>query len=55
MIPKLIKSGIENILKIICEKIIITDILIINKNVKFNVIIDAFYIKAESIIFKKLI
>ena len=54
MIPKLIKLGIENILKIICEKIIIRKILIVNKNNKFNGIIDELYIKAESIIFNKI-
>ena len=51
MIPKLIKLGVETILKIICEKIIIRNILIVNKNDKPNGIIDNLYIKADSIIF----
>jgi len=54
MIPKLIRLGVETILKIICEKIIIKNIQIINKNIKFNGIIDELYIKAESIIFNKI-
>ena len=54
MISKLISLGVENILKIICEKIIIRNILIINKNNKFNGIIDELYIKAESVIFNKI-
>ena len=54
MISKLIRLGVENILKIICEKIIIRNILIVNKNNKFNGIIDELYIKAESIIFNKI-
>ena len=54
MIPKLIRLGVETILKIICEKIIIKNILIVNKNDKFNGIIDELYIKAESIIFNKI-
>jgi len=53
MISKLIRSGVENILKIICEKITIRNILIVNKNNKFSGIIDEFYIKAENIIFNK--
>ena len=54
MIPKLIKLGVKNILKIICEKIIIKNILIVHKNDTFNGIIDALHIKAESIIFNKI-
>ena len=54
MISKLIKLGVENILKIICEKIIIRNILIVNKNNKFSGIIDELYIKAESIVFNKI-
>ena len=54
MIPKLIRLGIETILKIICEKIIIKNIQIVNKNDKFDGIIDELYIKAESIIFNKI-
>ena len=54
MIPKLIKLGVETILKIICEKIIIKNILIVNKNNKLNRIIDNLYIKADSIIFNKI-
>ena len=54
MIPKWISLGIETILKIICEKIIIRDIKIVNKNNKFEGKIDEINIKAESIIFKKI-
>ncbi len=54
MISKLSRLVIENILKIICEKIIIRDILIVNKNNKINGIIEELYIKAESIIFNKI-
>jgi len=54
MIPKFIRLGVETILKIICEKIIIKNILIINKNDRFNGLIDELYIKAESIIFNKI-
>jgi len=54
MILKLIRLGIENILKIICEKIIIKEIQILNKNDKFNGIIEELYIKAERIIFNKI-
>ena len=54
MISKLSKLVVENILKIICEKIIINNILIVNKNNKFSGIIDELYIKAESIIFNKI-
>ena len=54
MILKLIKVGVENLLKIICEKILIKEIQIFNKNDKFNGIIDELYIKAESIIFNKI-
>jgi len=54
MISKLIRLGVENILKIICEKINIRNILIVNKNNNFNGIIDELYIKADSIIFNKI-
>ncbi len=54
MITKLIRLGVENILKIICEKIIIKNILIVNKNNKFSGIIDELCIKAENIIFNKI-
>ena len=54
MMPKLITIGVETILKIICEKIIIKNILIVNKNDKFNGIIDKLFIEAESIIFNKI-
>ena len=54
MIPNIIRLGVENILKIICEKITIKNILIVNKNNKFSGIIDELYIKAESIIFNKI-
>ena len=54
MIPKFIRLGVETILKIICEKIIIKDIKIVNKDDKFSGIIDELYIKAESIIFNKI-
>ena len=54
MISKLSRLVVENILKIICEKIIIRNILIVNKNNKINGIIEELYIKAESIIFNKI-
>ena len=54
MISKLSRLVVENLLKIICEKIIINNILIVNKNNKFSGIIDELYIKAESIIFNKI-
>jgi len=54
MISILIRLGIENILKIICEKIIIREIFIVNKKYEFSGIIDELYIKAESIIFNKI-
>ena len=54
MIPKLIKLGIETILKTICEEITIKNIQLVNKNNKFNGIINELYIKAESIIFNKI-
>ncbi len=54
MISQLSSFVVENILKIICEKIIINNILIVNKNNKFSGIIDELYIKAESIIFNKI-
>ena len=53
MIPKLIKLGVKTILKIICEKIIIKKIQIVNNN-KSNRNIDELNIKAESIIFNKI-
>ena len=55
MITKLIILGVETILKTICEKIIIKNINIVNKNDKFNGRIDELFIKAESVIFKKII
>ena len=54
MIPKLIKLGVKTFLKIICEKIIIRNILITKKKDKFNGIIDELYIKAENIVFNKI-
>ena len=54
MISKFSRLVVENILKIICEKIIINNILIVNKNNKFSGIVDELYIKAESIIFNKI-
>ena len=54
MIPNFIRLGIETILRIFCEKIIIKDIQIFNKNCKFNERIDELYIKAENIIFNKI-
>ena len=54
MVSKLIRLGVENILKIFCEKIKIRNILIINKKDNFRGIIDELYIKAESIIFNKI-
>ena len=54
MISKFSRLVVENILKIICEKIIINNIFIVNKNNKFSGIIDELYIKAESIIFNKI-
>ena len=54
MISKLVRLGVENILKIICEKIIIKDILIVNKNDKIKGALDKLYIKAESIVFNKI-
>ena len=54
MIPKLITLGIETILKIICEKIIIRNIQLVKKKDKFNELIDELNIKAESIIFQKI-
>ena len=54
MIPKLIRLGVQTILKIICENIIIKNIQIINKNDKFNGTIDEIYIRAEKIIFNKI-
>tara|TARA_Y100000589_G_scaffold241586_1_gene229128 strand:- start:287 stop:874 length:588 start_codon:yes stop_codon:yes gene_type:complete len=54
MTPKLIKLGVKTILKIICEKIIIRDILIVNKNDKIKGALDKLYIKAESIVFNKI-
>ena len=54
MIPKLIRLGVETILKIICEKIIIKNILIVHKKDKFTGKIDKLCIKAEDIIFNKI-
>ena len=54
MIPNLIRLGIETILKIKCEKIIIKDIQILNKKDRFNGGIDEISIKAENIIFNKI-
>ena len=54
MIPKLIRVGIKTILKIICEKITIKNIKIVNKNNKFKGVIDELYIKAENIIYNKI-
>ena len=54
MFPRFIRLGVETILKMLCEKIIIKNILIVNKKDKFNGIIDELYIKAESIIFNKI-
>ena len=54
MIPNFIRLGIETILRIFCEKIIIKNIQIFNRNCKFNEKIDELYIKAESIIFNKI-
>ena len=54
MIPKFIRLGVETILKIICEKIIIRDIIIIKNNNKSNGLIDELYIKAENIILNKI-
>ena len=54
MIPKLIRLGVQTILKIICENIIIENIQIINKNDKFNGTIDEIYVKAEKIIFNEI-
>ena len=54
MIPKMIKLGVKTILKIICEKIIIKKIQIVNKNNEFSRNIDELNIKAESIIFNKI-
>ena len=54
MIPNFIRLGIETILRIFCEKIIIKKIQILNKNNKFNEKIDELYIKAENIIFNKI-
>ena len=54
MISKLSRLVVENILKIICEKITINSISIVNKNNKFSGIINELYIKAERIIFNKI-
>ena len=54
MIPNLIRLGIETILKIKCETIIIKDIQIFNKKDRFNGGIDEISIKAENIIFNKI-
>ena len=54
MVPKLIYLAVETILKLICEKIKIRNILIVNKNNKFNGIIDELNIKAENVIYNKI-
>ena len=54
MISKLSRLVVENILKIICEKITINSISIVNKNNKFSGIINELYINAERIIFNKI-
>ena len=54
MISKLSRLVVENILKIICEKIIINNILIVNKNNKFSGIIDELFIKAETRVFMEI-
>ncbi len=54
MIPKFMRLGIVTILKIICEKITIKNIEIVNKNNKLKGVIDELYIKAESIIFNNI-
>ncbi len=54
MIPKLLILGVDTILKIICEKIIIKNIKIINKNKKFNIKTDKLYIDAECVVFNKI-
>ena len=54
MIPNFIRLGIETILRIFCEKIIIKNIQIFNRNCKYNEKIDELYIKAENIIFNKI-
>ena len=54
MIPKFMRLGTITILKIICEKITIKDIEIVNKNNKLKGVIDELYIKAENVIFNKI-
>ena len=54
MNPKLVSLGIQAILKIICEKIIVKNINIINKSNNFNGKIDELHIRAETIIFNKI-
>ena len=54
MISKLIRLGIETILKTICEKIKIQNINIVNINDKYRGKIYKLYIKAESIIYNKI-
>tara|TARA_B100000212_G_scaffold148238_1_gene111382 strand:- start:74 stop:661 length:588 start_codon:yes stop_codon:yes gene_type:complete len=54
MIPKFIRLGVVTILKIICEKITIKDIEIVNKNENLKGVIDELYVEAESIIFNKI-
>ena len=54
MNPKLVILGIQTILKIICEKIIVKNINIINKSNNLNGKIDELHIRAESIIFNKI-
>ena len=54
MIPNLIRLGVEKILKIICEKITIKSIRLVNKKGIFNGKIEQLFISAESIIFNKI-
>ena len=54
MNPKLVSLGIQAILKIICEKIIVKNINIINKSNNLNGKIDKLHIRAETIIFNKI-
>ena len=54
MIPKFIRLGVVTILKLICEKITIKDIKIVNKNDNLKGVVDELYIEAESIIFNKI-
>ena len=54
MIPKLIRLGIEALLKIVCEKITIKNIEIVKGDEIFNGEIDEISIKAEGVIFNKI-